>query len=99
VAQPTAAQLEASGLAKLPLAPDSKRVDLATSPFTDPTREAEVDKDLAAVSEAARRLRASAARLSSSVEPVQEPCLKLISSDRSEPPETVISSTTPTPRA
>jgi hypothetical protein len=37
VAQPTAAQLEASGLAKLPLAPDSKRVDLATPPFTHPT--------------------------------------------------------------
>jgi hypothetical protein len=37
VPQPTAAQLEASGLAKLPLAPDRKRVDLATPPFTDPT--------------------------------------------------------------
>jgi hypothetical protein len=37
VPQPTAAQLEASGLAKLPLAPDSKRVDLATPPFSHPT--------------------------------------------------------------
>ena len=37
VPQPTAAQLEASGLAKLPLAPDSQRVDLATPPFSHPT--------------------------------------------------------------
>jgi hypothetical protein len=37
VPQPTGAQLEASGLAKLPLAPDSKRVDLATPPFSHPT--------------------------------------------------------------
>jgi hypothetical protein len=36
VSQPTAAELEASGLAKLPLAPDSKRVDLATPPFSHP---------------------------------------------------------------
>jgi hypothetical protein len=38
VPQPTSAQLAASGLAKLPLAPDSKRVDLATPPFTHPTQ-------------------------------------------------------------
>jgi len=38
IPQPTAAQLEASGLAKLPLAPDSKRVDLETPPFTHPTK-------------------------------------------------------------
>jgi hypothetical protein len=37
VPQPTRAQLEASGLAKLPLAPDSQRVDLATPPFSHPT--------------------------------------------------------------
>jgi hypothetical protein len=37
VPQPTVAQLEASGLAKLPLAPVSKRVDLATPPFSHPT--------------------------------------------------------------
>jgi hypothetical protein len=37
VPQPTAAQLETSGLAKLPLAPDRKRVDLATPPFSHPT--------------------------------------------------------------
>jgi hypothetical protein len=37
VPQPTSAQLEASGLAKLPLAPDSKRVDLTAPPFSHPT--------------------------------------------------------------
>ena len=37
IPQPTTAQLEASGLAKLPLAPDSKRVDLASPPFSHPT--------------------------------------------------------------
>jgi hypothetical protein len=37
IPQPTSAQLDASGLAKLPLAPDSKRVDLATPPFSHPT--------------------------------------------------------------
>jgi hypothetical protein len=37
IPQPTAAQLEASGLAKLPLAPDRQRVDLATPPFSHPT--------------------------------------------------------------
>jgi hypothetical protein len=37
IPQPTKAQLEASGLAKLPLAPNSKRVDLATPPFSHPT--------------------------------------------------------------
>jgi hypothetical protein len=37
VPQPAAAQLEASGLAKLPLAPDRKRIDLLTPPFSHPT--------------------------------------------------------------
>jgi hypothetical protein len=37
VPQPTAAQLAASGLSKLPVAPDSKRVDLTAPPFSDPT--------------------------------------------------------------
>jgi hypothetical protein len=37
VPQPTAAQLEASGLAKLPVAPDSKRVDLTAPPFSHST--------------------------------------------------------------
>jgi len=38
IPQPTSAQLAASGLARLPLAPDSKRVDLATPPFTHSTQ-------------------------------------------------------------
>jgi hypothetical protein len=38
IPQPTAAQLEASGLGKLPLAPDGKRVDLATPSFSHPTQ-------------------------------------------------------------
>jgi hypothetical protein len=37
VAQPTAAQMAASGLSKLPVAPDSQRVDLVAPPFSDPT--------------------------------------------------------------
>ena len=37
VPQPTAAQLEAAGLEKLPLAPESERVDLTAPPFSDPT--------------------------------------------------------------
>jgi hypothetical protein len=37
VPQPTAAQLRASGLSKLPVAPDADRVDLAAAPFSDPT--------------------------------------------------------------
>jgi hypothetical protein len=37
VPQPTAAQMAASGLSKLPVAPDSKRVDLTAPPFSDPT--------------------------------------------------------------
>jgi hypothetical protein len=37
VPQPTAAQMAASGLSKIPVAPDSKRVDLTAPPFSDPT--------------------------------------------------------------
>jgi hypothetical protein len=37
VPQPTAAQLAASGLSKIPVAPDSKRVDLTAPPFSNPT--------------------------------------------------------------
>ena len=37
VPQPTAAQLRASGLGKLPLAPAAKRVDLTAPPFSHPT--------------------------------------------------------------
>jgi hypothetical protein len=37
VAQPTAAQMSASGLGKLPVAPDHKRVDLVAPPFSNPT--------------------------------------------------------------
>jgi hypothetical protein len=37
VAQPTAAQMRASGLGELPVAPDHKRVDLVAPPFSDPT--------------------------------------------------------------
>ncbi|MEO5884653.1 MAG: hypothetical protein ABIQ58_03960 [Candidatus Limnocylindrales bacterium] len=37
VPQPTAAQLEAAGLDKLPVAPLAKRVDLVAPPFSDPT--------------------------------------------------------------
>jgi hypothetical protein len=48
IPQPTSAQLAASGLANLPLAPDSKRVDLATPPFTHPT---EVTNPLFPISE------------------------------------------------
>ncbi len=37
VPQPTAAQLEAAGLHKLPVAPLAKRVDLVAQPFSNPT--------------------------------------------------------------
>ena len=37
VPQPSAAQLEAAGLEKLPLAPESERVDLTMPPFSNPT--------------------------------------------------------------
>jgi hypothetical protein len=37
VPQPTSAQMAASGLAKLPVVPDSDRVDLTAPPFSDPT--------------------------------------------------------------
>jgi hypothetical protein len=37
VPQPTAAQMAASGLSKIPVAPDSKRVDLTAPPFSNPT--------------------------------------------------------------
>jgi hypothetical protein len=37
IPQPTRAQLRAAGLAKLPLAPESKRVDLKAPIFSDPT--------------------------------------------------------------
>jgi len=37
IPQPTEAQLKAAKLHKLPLAPDSARVDLAAPPFSDPT--------------------------------------------------------------
>jgi hypothetical protein len=38
VPQPTRADLEAAGLGGLPVAPDSKRVDLEAPPFSHPTR-------------------------------------------------------------
>ena len=38
VPQPSDAALDASGLSKLPLAPDARRVDLTAPPFSDPTR-------------------------------------------------------------
>ena len=38
IAQPTPAQYEAAGLSAFPFAPESKRIDLAAPPFTDPTR-------------------------------------------------------------
>jgi hypothetical protein len=38
VPQPTAAQMAASGLSKLPVAPDGDRVDLTAPPFSDPTK-------------------------------------------------------------
>ena len=37
VPQPTAAQMAASGLSRLPVAPDTTRVDLTAPPFSDPT--------------------------------------------------------------
>jgi hypothetical protein len=37
IPQPTAAQLAASGLAKLPVAPESERVDIAAPTFSNPT--------------------------------------------------------------
>jgi hypothetical protein len=37
IPQPTRAQLRAAGLAKLPLAPESKRVDIKAPTFSDPT--------------------------------------------------------------
>jgi len=37
VPQPTAAQMAASGLSKIPVAPDSKRVDLTAPPLSNPT--------------------------------------------------------------
>jgi hypothetical protein len=37
VPQPTAAQLAAAGLSRLPFAPDDRRVDLVAPPFTNPT--------------------------------------------------------------
>jgi hypothetical protein len=37
VPQPTAAQLKTSGLSKIPVAPDSQRIDLSSPPFSDPT--------------------------------------------------------------
>jgi hypothetical protein len=37
VPQPTATQMAASGLAKLPVAADSDRIDLTAPPFSDPT--------------------------------------------------------------
>ncbi len=37
VPQPTAAQLDAAGLGRLPLAPDDRRVDLVAPPFSDST--------------------------------------------------------------
>jgi hypothetical protein len=37
IPQPSAAQLKAAGLEKLPLAPESERVDLTVEPFSDPT--------------------------------------------------------------
>jgi hypothetical protein len=38
VPQPTAAQMAASGLSKLPVAPDRDRVDLTAPPFSNPTK-------------------------------------------------------------
>ncbi len=38
VPQPTPAQMSASGLSKLPVAPDSERVDLVAPPFSEPTQ-------------------------------------------------------------
>jgi len=38
IPQPTAAQLDAAGLDRLPLAPQSRRVDLATPRFSHPTK-------------------------------------------------------------
>lgn len=38
IPQPTRAQLVAAGLEKLPLAPESKRLDIAAPTFSDPTR-------------------------------------------------------------
>jgi hypothetical protein len=37
VPQPTAAQMAASGLSRIPVAPDRKRVDLTAPPFSNPT--------------------------------------------------------------
>ena len=37
VPQPTQAQLAAAGLDELPLAPESKRLDLEVPPFSNPT--------------------------------------------------------------
>jgi hypothetical protein len=37
VPQPTSAQMAAAGLARLPVAPLSRRVDLVAPPFSDPT--------------------------------------------------------------
>src|SRR5215216_3348731 len=37
IPQPTRAQLRAAGLEKLPLAPESKRVDIKAPTFSDPT--------------------------------------------------------------
>lgn len=48
VSQPTRDQLAAAGLAKLPLAPDSARVDLVAPPFSNPT---EVSNPLFPISE------------------------------------------------
>lgn len=38
VPQPTADQMAAAGLEKLPIAPESKRIDLEMPPFSDPTK-------------------------------------------------------------
>jgi hypothetical protein len=38
IPQPTRAQLRAAGLEKLPLAPDSKRIDITAPSFSNPTR-------------------------------------------------------------
>ena len=37
VPQPTRAQIVASGLGRLPLAPDDRRADLVAPPFSNPT--------------------------------------------------------------
>ena len=37
VPQPTAAQLDAGGLGRLPIAPEDRRVDRAAPPFSNPT--------------------------------------------------------------